>query len=76
MGGIGRLAGSISADLKEGLPGQRKTQREKVALLVATMLAERQSDGPRSVAAASVGTPGHALSSNGCLPTSWWTVTR
>lgn len=44
MGGIERLAGAISADLKERLPGQRKTQREKVALLVATMLEVRSAN--------------------------------
>lgn len=38
MDGITRIAGSISADLEQRLPGQRKTQREKLALLVATML--------------------------------------
>jgi hypothetical protein len=44
MGGIERLAGAISADLKERLPGQRKTQREKLALLVATMLEVRSAN--------------------------------
>lgn len=44
MGGIERLAGAISADLKDRLPGQRKTQREKLALLVATMLEVRSAN--------------------------------
>ena len=41
VGGIERLAGAISADLKARFPGQRpgqrKTQRGKLALRVATM---------------------------------------
>ena len=44
MGGIERLAGAISSDLKGRLPGQRKTQREKLALLVATMLDVRSAN--------------------------------
>lgn len=40
MGGIEILAEAISADLKGRLPGQRKTQREKLALLVATIFAK------------------------------------
>jgi hypothetical protein len=36
--GITRIADSIRADLKRRLPSQRKTQREKLALLVATLL--------------------------------------
>ena len=36
--GITRIADSIGAELKRRLPGQRKTQRGKLALLVATML--------------------------------------
>lgn len=44
MGGIERLAGAISADLRGRLPGQRKTQREKLALLVATMLEVRSAN--------------------------------
>ena len=44
MGGIERLAGAISSDLKGRLPGQRKTQREKLALLVATMLDVRRDN--------------------------------
>ena len=35
MGGIERLSEAISADLKGRFPGQRKTQREKLALLAA-----------------------------------------
>lgn len=44
MGGIEILAESISADLLARLPGQRKTQREKLALLVATMLDVRSAN--------------------------------
>ena len=43
MDGITRIADSISADLKRRLPSQRKTQREKLALLVATMLDVRSA---------------------------------
>jgi len=42
--GITRIADRISADLKQRLPGQRKTQREKLALLVATMLDVRSAN--------------------------------
>jgi hypothetical protein len=38
MNGITEIASSISAELKRRLPKQRKTQREKLALLVSTML--------------------------------------
>ena len=38
MGGIELLAESIGEELRRRLPGQRKTQREALALLVATML--------------------------------------
>jgi Transposase DDE domain len=44
MGGIEVLAAAISADLQGRLPGQRKTQREKLALLVATMLDVRSAN--------------------------------
>jgi hypothetical protein len=44
MGGIEVLAESISADMKARLPGQRKTQREKLALLIATMLDVRSAN--------------------------------
>src|SRR5438132_5361698 len=44
MSGIKHLAEAISADLKARLPGQRKTQREKLALLVATMLDVRSAN--------------------------------
>lgn len=44
MGGIASLAETISADLKARLPGQRKTQRDKLALLVATMLDVRSAN--------------------------------
>ena len=38
MSGIEQLAEMITTDLEPRLPGQRKTQRDKLALLVATML--------------------------------------
>jgi hypothetical protein len=44
VNGITRIADSISADLKRRLPSQRKTQREKLALLVATMLDVRSAN--------------------------------
>src|SRR4051794_26546758 len=44
MDGIGPIADSISAELKQRLPRQRKTQREKLALLVATMLDVRSAN--------------------------------
>jgi Transposase DDE domain len=42
--GIGPIADSISAELKQRLPHQRKTQRGKLALLVATMLDVRSAN--------------------------------
>lgn len=42
--GITRIADSIGAELKRRLPGQRKTQRGKLALLVATMLDVRSAN--------------------------------
>ena len=53
MDGIKGLANGISEEMRRLLPGQRKTQRENLALLVATMLdvrsanlcAQRQSHG-------------------------------
>lgn len=44
MGGIVRLASGIEAALAQRLPQQRKTQRSKLALLVATMLSERSAN--------------------------------
>jgi DDE family transposase len=41
---IKQIAASISSDLKQRLPDQRKTQREKLALLVATMLDVRSAN--------------------------------
>jgi hypothetical protein len=43
MSGIARLAVGIEAELGRRLPRQRKTQRRKLALLVATMLSERSA---------------------------------
>jgi hypothetical protein len=42
--GIGAIADSISAELRRRLPDQRKTQRGKLALLVATMLDVRSAN--------------------------------
>jgi hypothetical protein len=42
--GIGQIADSISAELRQRLPRQRKTQRGKLALLVATMLDVRSAN--------------------------------
>ena len=44
MGGIEHAARGISGVLGERLPWQRKTQRENLALLVATMLSERSAN--------------------------------
>ena len=44
MGGIEHVARSVSAVLQERLPWQRKTQREDLSLLVATMLSERSAN--------------------------------
>ncbi len=42
--GIAVWAEGIKADLKQRLPGQRKTQRDKLSLLVATMLQVRSAN--------------------------------
>src|SRR5512143_686075 len=42
--GITRIAESLSAALKQRLPRQRKTQREKLALLIGTMLDVRSAN--------------------------------
>ena len=44
MTGILRLADSIKAELEQLLPRQRKTQRGKLSLLVATMLDARSAN--------------------------------
>ena len=44
MTGIERLADGIKAELKQLLPEQRKTQRGKLSLLVATMLDARSAN--------------------------------
>lgn len=44
MGGIERLAEAIAADMQARLPKQRKTQRGKLSLLVATLLCERSAN--------------------------------
>src|SRR5687767_4884573 len=44
MNGIKEIADSLSAELKRRLPNQRKTQRTKLALLVATMLDVRSAN--------------------------------
>lgn len=38
VSGIRRIADGLIEEFKRVLPGQRKTQRDKLALLVATML--------------------------------------
>ena len=43
MGGIEQLAETVATDMEQRLPGQRKTQRGKLALLVATMLQVRSA---------------------------------
>ena len=44
MNGITEIAESVSSELKHRLPKQRKTQRTKLALLVATMLEVRSAN--------------------------------
>src|SRR3712207_7137873 len=44
MSGIERLAKTILADMERRLSGQRKTQRSKLSLLVATMLEVRSAN--------------------------------
>jgi hypothetical protein len=44
IGGIARQAEGIVDELRERLPAQRKTQRGKLALLVATMLHARSAN--------------------------------
>ena len=44
MLGIEQLAETVATDLEQRLPGQRKTQRGKLALLVATMLQVRSAN--------------------------------
>lgn len=44
MSGIRTISESIKAELEKHLPGQRKTQRDKLALLVATMLDVRSAN--------------------------------
>ena len=44
MSGIKHLSQGIIEDLGRRLPGQRKTQREKLGLLVATMLDVRSAN--------------------------------
>ena len=44
MDSIKQIADSVSAELRRRLPKQRKTQREKLALLVATMLDVRSAN--------------------------------
>jgi hypothetical protein len=44
MNGITEIANSLSAELKQRLPKQRRTQRVKLALLVATMLDVRSAN--------------------------------
>ena len=61
MDGITRIADSVSADLKRRLPSQRKTQREKLALLVATMLDVRSANLMDWRVAARRRPDGHAL---------------
>src|SRR4051794_15795638 len=50
MNGITEIAASLSPELKQRLPKQRRTQRGKLALLVATML-DARSANPMDLAA-------------------------
>src|SRR3954451_16945112 len=51
MGGIEQLAETVATDREQRLPGQRKTQRGKLALLVATMMLQVRSANLMGVAA-------------------------
>jgi hypothetical protein len=44
VGSIKHLAEAIKLDLREALPYQRKTQKENLALLIATMLHVRSAN--------------------------------
>jgi len=44
VGSIQHLAEAIKEDLREVLPNQRKTQRDKLSLLIATMLHVRNAN--------------------------------
>ena len=59
MTGILRLADGIKAELEQLLPEQRKTQRGKLSLLVATMLDARSAN---LMDRRCLWTHGHALS--------------
>ena len=60
MSGIERLAETIADDMAGRLPGQRKTQRGKLSLLVAGG-AQRQPDGFGGLPASARGAVGHPL---------------
>jgi hypothetical protein len=60
MNGITEIAASLSAELEQRLPKQRRTQRVKLALLVATMLDVRSANLMDRAAAGS-GPHRHAL---------------
>ena len=60
MSGIEHLSHGIIEDLGRPLPGQRKTQREKLGLLVATMLDVRSAN-PMDVAASLPRATGRSL---------------
>ena len=56
MGSIQYLAGAIKRDLLTALPYQRKTQRDKLALLVATMLHAKTANTMELAAELSIAT--------------------
>jgi hypothetical protein len=78
MSGIVRLAAGIEAELARRLPRQRKTQRGKLALLVATMLSERSAN-LMDLAACRGRPSAPTCATNGSRafwPTRGWTATR
>ena len=77
MDGIKEIAGSFGEELKRRLPKQRKTQRTKLALLVATMLDVRSAN----LMDLAAGLPREADRTDMryqsvCSATPWWSATR
>src|SRR3954466_9612933 len=83
MNGITEIADSINSELKRRLPKQRKTQRTKLALLVATMLDVRSANLmdlaaglPREADRTDMRYQWIVRGSSGCWAIPWWSATR
>ena len=63
-GGIGVVAEGIAAELGRRLPGQRKTQRNNLAMLMAVMLEPRPANLMDSIASLPTG----SAAANSTLP--------